>query len=357
MLEEILQRIDENLHVHTVIADESKPMEPTSPQLTLLPPPPAPPDFLARIYEIRSAHAPFYVVSGSFPARLLKRAHNLVMKFFGRKQAYYNNLTLNLIETMAASLASTQTHLKSQSALINALSSQMALQQSDYQQLFARAEREQQGISTWIDLVARKAEMAAMNAREAISIQAQGGTALPEPRILDPEQYAQRLAEMNENIRVNVGCGEKPLPEHINVDMRPLPNVDVLADAHRLPFDPSTVFEISSAHLIEHFREHHVRVVLLPYWKSLLRPGGQLRVICPNWGAMIEQLNAGEMPLELFKKITFGAQDYEGDDHFAMYTPETLEVLLLEAGFHHVERITLDRMNGGCPEMELVART
>lgn len=81
-----------------------------------------------------------------------------------------------------------------------------------------------------------------------------------------------------------------------------------------------------------------------------------MRIVCPNWSAMIERLNDGRMSLEEFRLLTFGAQDYEGDDHFAMYTPETLSEILRTVGFVDIEILALDRMNGICPEMEIVAR-
>ncbi|MBK9206861.1 MAG: hypothetical protein IPL71_00560 [Anaerolineales bacterium] len=136
---------------------------------------------------------------------------------------------------------------------------------------------------------------------------------------------------------------------------RPLPDVDIVADIRRIPYEPGSLFEISSAHLIEHFREHQSRVVILPYWRSLLQPDGQLRIICPNWAAMLNQMNSGKMTLSLFKKITFGAQDYEGDDLSGVYTRD-IGRSLREVGFSQVEAIVLDRMNGGCPEMEIVAK-
>ena len=43
------------------------------------------------------------------------------------------------------------------------------------------------------------------------------------------------------------------------------------------------------------------------------------------------------MPYADFKSVTFGAQDYVGDDHFAMYTPRSLSKILAEAGFTDVE--------------------
>lgn len=38
-----------------------------------------------------------------------------------------------------------------------------------------------------------------------------------------------------------------------------------------------------------------------------------------------------------------------------MYTPDTLRELLADVGFGRVEVLVTDRMNGMCPEMELVA--
>lgn len=203
----------------------------------------------------------------------------------------------------------------------------------------------------WITVLQRKYQGVSLEARELTERDA----AVPEPRIVDPEAFARRIAEMGSTIRVNVGCGEKPLDGYVNVDTRALPGVDVLADAHRLPFEPGTLDELASEHLVEHFREHHARSRLLPYWKSLVRPTGRVRIVCPNWAAMLERLQNGRMTLHEFKLVTFGWQDYENDDHFAMYTPETLRELLADVGFGRVEVVATDRMNGMCPEMELVA--
>jgi hypothetical protein len=95
--------------------------------------------------------------------------------------------------------------------------------------------------------------------------------------------------------------------------------------------------------------------VLLPYWKSLLRPDGILRIVCPDWAAMLRRLQAGEMSYANFKLVTFGAQDYSGDDHFSMYTPESLSEVLSQAGFRRIEVLAEDRPNGACREMELIA--
>ncbi len=176
----------------------------------------------------------------------------------------------------------------------------------------------------------------------------------PEPRIPDPDAFARRVETIG-SLRLNLGCGEKPLDGYVNVDARALPGVDVVADIRRLPFEPGTVAEIASFHLVEHFRQHDVETVLLPYWRSLLAPGGRLRVVTPNWAALIEDLAEGRLSFPEFKKVTFGAQDYEGDDHFALYSPETMTAALRAGGFDGVEMVVERRQNGLSPEMEMLA--
>ena len=148
MLEEILQRIDENLYSRPLLTNQSKSGEEYNPQFDRLSLPPTPPNFFERITEIRNAQAPYYVISGNFISRFIKRMHNLVLKLFGRKQAYFNTLTMNVLEAMAAYLSALQEHNKSQSVLANALARQMTLQmeqfsamQIDYQRLVAQIEQ------------------------------------------------------------------------------------------------------------------------------------------------------------------------------------------------------------------------
>jgi predicted SAM-dependent methyltransferase len=204
-----------------------------------------------------------------------------------------------------------------------------------------------------LDVMARKQEVLATDVREKVPDAV--FDSLPEPVIVDPEAYARRLSEMRE-FRVNLGCGEKPLPGYINVDLRHLPDVDVMADVRRLPFAEGTVTEIASAHLVEHFRQHHLETVVLPHWRSLLKDDGLVRIVCPNWLVLIEHFNQGRLTINELKQVTFGLQDYAGDDHLAMYTPETLTETLLAAGFRNVEILEDRRQNGLSPEMEITAR-
>lgn len=172
-------------------------------------------------------------------------------------------------------------------------------------------------------------------------------------RIVNPEKLAE--ARRDQSLRVNIGCGHIALDGYINVDMRDLPGVDVVTDVGHLPFEPESVDELYSAHVLEHFPEEQLRRALLPHWYSLLAPGGTLRAVVPDGEAMLAHFAAGDYDFEDFREVLFGAQEYHGDFHFNMFTPASLTKLLAEGGFRNVEIPVKGRRNGKCFEFEIKA--
>jgi SAM-dependent methyltransferase len=173
-----------------------------------------------------------------------------------------------------------------------------------------------------------------------------------EPKILNPE----KLAEQGDDVRLNLGAGHIPREGYLNVDARPMDGIDIVADISNLPFSPGTVAEIHSEHLLEHFPEEALRRRFLPYWVSLLKPGGTFSAVTPDAGAMLDEYAAGRFSFEDLRLVTFGGQEYDGDFHFTMFTADRLEQLLREAGLTDVTVKACGRRNGVCLEMELEAR-
>ena len=392
-IEDILKRIDDHIARRLDVAE----VEPAKVLAEL-------PDTSAldhHLYEVRRSTAPLFAVTGRHPKQILRRTLNLPIRVFGHKQRHFNRELVALVEQMVAQIYSlrqvaasvlslyetvrrlsveSQTSANQIGELRQSLSlvtaeqrgqrewleqvateqrgqrewlEQVATEQRGQREWLEQVAMEQRGYGDWIKLLERKQQILALDVREMIpSIH---HSDFPEPRIVDQERYSALLESMNGAVKINVGCGEKPLPDYINIDVRDIPGVDVVADARRLPFDDGSLAEIASFHLVEHFRKHHLKTVVLPYWRRLLARDGRLRIVCPNWEAMLERLNDGRMSLAEFSLVTFGAQDYEGDDHFAMYTPDTLTEVLQQAGFSRVEVIEHERMNGICPEMEIIA--
>lgn len=177
-------------------------------------------------------------------------------------------------------------------------------------------------------------------------------SARPAARVLDAARVdAMRAAG---DLRLNVGCGHKPDAGRINIDMRELPGVDVLAAADDLPFAPGEVQEVFSAHVLEHFPQDTLRRSLLPAWVALLRPGGQLRAVVPDAQAMLAAHAAGAMDFETLRLITFGGQEYAGDFHHTMFTPASLCALFTQAGLGDVRVEAQGRPNGLCLECQVV---
>ncbi|MPV70527.1 class I SAM-dependent methyltransferase [Burkholderia sp. BE17] len=172
-------------------------------------------------------------------------------------------------------------------------------------------------------------------------------------KVLAPGKVEQARAAGS--FKVNLGCGHIAMPEYINVDAREVPGVDVVADVGGLPFDKGSVDEVFSSHLVEHFPQEELRRRLLPHWRSMLKPGGRLRAIVPDGDAMLKGVAAGSYSFDDFREVLFGSQDYNGDFHFNLLTPESLTKLLEESGFGQVEVPVRGRRNGQCFEFELSA--
>jgi predicted SAM-dependent methyltransferase len=166
----------------------------------------------------------------------------------------------------------------------------------------------------------------------------------------------EKLAAAREGkLRLNLGCGHIALDDYINVDRRALPGVDIVAEVNALPLETGAADEIFSSHLLEHFPEEQLRRELLPYYHSLLKTGGVFRAVVPDAEAMISHYALGDYPYEDMREVIYGAQDYDGDFHFNMFTPDSLKTLLSEAGFNEPKVIESGRKNGRCYEFEIVA--
>lgn len=191
-----------------------------------------------------------------------------------------------------------------------------------------------------------------------------GGTPLgdgdkeDEPRIeaFVADQERVDAVSSEHGTRLNLGCGHIPLDDYLNVDMRELPGVDVVAGVDDLPFDEGTVDEIFSAHVLEHFAEDQLTRDLLPYWFRMLRPGGTFRAVVPDAVSMIDGFTEGDIPFEDLRAVLYGGQEYEGDFHFTMFSAESMTRLLSDAGFVDVVVEDQGRRNDIALELQIAAR-
>ena len=171
--------------------------------------------------------------------------------------------------------------------------------------------------------------------------------------ILSPEKLEKARIT---RLCLNVGCGHLPIQGYLNVDRRVLPGVDIVAEADDLPFEPDTIDEIFSAHFLEHFPQEQLRRQLLPNFFILLKKGGLFRAVVPDAQAMIRQYANGVYEYDDMREVMYGAQDYDGDFHYNMFTPESLTQILSESGFTNMTIVESGRKNGRCYEFEISAQ-
>lgn len=130
--------------------------------------------------------------------------------------------------------------------------------------------------------------------------------------------------------------GEHPL-FHPNVDVRPLPTVDVVADlTEPLPLDTEAWDGLYAAFLLEHLPMQQVRPFLAEVHRVLV-PGGAAVFITANLEEQMRVLLERERWDDKLVHMVFGGDPpYPENYHKSSTRPEMLGRLLREAGFHQV---------------------
>ena len=133
-------------------------------------------------------------------------------------------------------------------------------------------------------------------------------------------------------LRLHLGCGQRRLPEFVNIDILPSPAVDLLCDSRRLPFSPGSASRIETYHMIEHLPRHAFMEALYE-WNRVLEEGADLVIECPDFEATVREYLAGK---HFRINNIFGLQRHPGDYHLFGYGFEDLKERLEAAGFRGV---------------------
>ncbi|MBK7366348.1 MAG: methyltransferase domain-containing protein [Candidatus Eisenbacteria bacterium] len=145
-------------------------------------------------------------------------------------------------------------------------------------------------------------------------------------------------------MRLNLGCGNKRLEGHFNIDIVATPATDLACDITRLPmFADGTAEEIRLEAVYEHLFRHE-RLAAIREWFRVLKPGGRLRVDwIPDFDAVAGRyvrrepgLLGPEFDLEEVYRFTHGdpvAWNAPEQIHKDLFTRASVERELREAGY------------------------
>ncbi len=142
-------------------------------------------------------------------------------------------------------------------------------------------------------------------------------------------------------MRVELASGERPHEGYLHCDERLLPATGMLCRVERLPLATGSVETLLASHIIEHFSYLTVDEVLAE-WHRVLRHGGSIMIITPNFGYVAHGYAAGWMDHKEARDRMFGGQDYEGNYHYNMYDSESMRTALEATGFRNVRDVTSD---------------
>lgn len=89
------------------------------------------------------------------------------------------------------------------------------------------------------------------------------------------------MKHSKKEVIINLGCGNKKLPEEIGVDIIDGPLIDIVADLNHypLPFESKSIDIVRSSHCFEHLDN---LVTLMEEIHRLLKPGGILEFTVPH---------------------------------------------------------------------------
>ena len=131
-------------------------------------------------------------------------------------------------------------------------------------------------------------------------------------------------------LRLGVGDTLPKQDGYLNVDLRDLPNIDVVADAAKLPFKDGEHDGIETRNLVEHFSRHEIDGVFKE-WARVLKKGGRLFIETVDVGELMNHWQ--DIPEENWMDGLLGAQTYPENFHKMAFTKENMTRKLQEAGF------------------------
>lgn len=132
-------------------------------------------------------------------------------------------------------------------------------------------------------------------------------------------------------MKIDIGCGEFKREGYAGVDLLAGEGVDFVVDVTKeaLPFEDCSVDAVSTSHFLEHIT-YDDAVKVLSEAHRVLRKGGEIEIVVPNFPRLLELFLAAEFENKWvwWIQTIFGNQDSAGQYHKDGYDADKLHLTL-----------------------------
>jgi SAM-dependent methyltransferase len=93
------------------------------------------------------------------------------------------------------------------------------------------------------------------------------------------------ILKEKQGIRLDIGGGDSPNPGFVNIDILPLPKVDIVWDLETFPWPlpDESVLTATASHVLEHINPHKgVFIAVMDEIWRVLKPGAQFAFVVPH---------------------------------------------------------------------------
>ncbi len=167
-----------------------------------------------------------------------------------------------------------------------------------------------------------------------------------------------RLGEwqQHDELRLHFGWGAQCAADHVDVDLAKMRRDDLAAELLRLPFGERSAVEIRASLVLECFTAAELHDVVLPYWHSRLRPGGDIVAVSIDGETNLADHRAGRLTFERLAGLSFGDDQTPAMVRRCMLSEAVLGRLLAGSGFESIETVTRWRGEDAANLVEVRAR-
>jgi GT2 family glycosyltransferase len=157
---------------------------------------------------------------------------------------------------------------------------------------------------------------------------------------------------MKGDVHIEIGAGQsRQWPEAVQVDLRPAPGIDVVADATCLPFVSKVARGVYCSHLLEHLSYADGLLFLRESYR-IMKKGSRLEISCPDLSALCriyvltQDLEHRIGDVDRLASTFYGNQDHLADFHRSGYDYDLLSHLLAKTEFSRITRLpSAERIN------------